>query len=215
MKTNNEQEKKNIDDKKNFNKNKVEEKQKPIDLNAKVNALLADNENFKKIIKEKDEKILNLEKQIENFNTNYKNEINRKAMEAQKLVEEKKKELQDKFDKDVVHIKKFALKDKAVDLLNIISNFDLALSHTPDNEVVANYVQGFKMFSNMFQNYLSSNNITPIIPKVGEEFNSKNMEAIETKEDSNFKTNQIIKVVKNGYMLHDVVIIPSIVIVAK
>lgn len=215
MKTNNEQEKKNIDDKKNFNKNKVEEKQKPIDLNAKVNALLADNENFKKIIKEKDEKILNLEKQIENFNTNYKNEINRKAMEAQKLVEEKKKELQDKFDKDVVHIKKFALKDKAVDLINIISNFDLALSHTPDNEVVANYVQGFKMFSNMFQNYLSSNNITPIIPKVGEEFNSKNMEAIETKEDSNFKTNQIIKVVKNGYMLHDVVIIPSIVIVAK
>lgn len=215
MKNNNEQEKKNVNDKKDLNKNKAEEKQKPVDLNARVNALLVDNENFKKIIQEKDNKILNLEKQIETYNNNYKNEINKKAIEAQKLVEDKIKELQEKFDKDIAHIKKFALKDKAIDLINIISNFDLALSHTPDNEVVANYVQGFKMFSNMFQNYLSSNNIVAIIPKVGEEFNSKNMEAIEIKEDSNFKTNQIIKVVKNGYMLHDVVIIPSVVIVAK
>lgn len=212
---NNEQDKKTINDKKDINKNKADEKQKPVDLNAKVNALLIDNENFKKMIQEKDNKILNLEKQIETYNNNYKNEINKKAAEAQKLVEEKIKELQEKFDKDVAHIKKFALKEKAIDLINIISNFDLALSHTPDNEVVANYVQGFKMFSNMFQNYLSSNNISPIIPKIGEEFNSKNMEAIEIKQDPNFKTNQIIKVVKNGYMLHDVVIIPSVVIVAK
>lgn len=197
----------------NVTNNKQKENQE--DINAKVNKLLIENNQLKKEIENKDTLIKNYEDQINQFNTNYKNEIAKKTNEAQNLVNLKVKEAQEKFEKEIAHIKKFALKDKAIDLINIINNFDLAVSHTPDDPNLANYVQGFRMFVGMFQNYLSSNNISVIEPKLGDEYDHITMEAFETQENNDYKTNQVIKVIKKGYKLHDVVIIPATVVVCK
>ncbi len=184
-------------------------------INSKVNDLLAKNTSLNNEILNKDQRIKELENQIKQFNENYKNEINKKTIEAQKLVESKIKEQQEKFEKEIQHIKKFALKDKAVELINIINNFDVAVSFTPEDPNVANYVQGFRMFSTMFKNYLANNNIIAIEPSIGDNYDPLTMEAFEAEFNPSFKANQIIKVIKKGYKLHDIVIIPASVVVCK
>lgn len=166
-------------------------------------------------LEEKDNQIKLLEAKINEYNNNYLNEINKKTLEAEQILKNKVNEYQQKFESEIAHIKKYALKDKVLDLINVINNFEMALNSSPTDPAVKNYVDGFKMFANMFQNYLSNSGIIAIIPKIGDEYDSKTMDAIDTEVTKQFKTHSVVKVVKKGYKLHDVVILPATVIVAK
>lgn len=180
-----------------------------------TNKLIKEINVLKKTLDEKNEIINNLNKKIEEYNANYLNEINKKSNEAQEILKNKINEYQTKFDKELANIKKYALKDKITDLIDIINNFEVAVNAPVKDPVVNNYVQGFKMFSNMFSNYLLSNNITSIEPKIGDEYDSKIMEAFEVVSNPELKPNCVSKVIKKGYKLHDIVIIPATVVVSK
>lgn len=160
-------------------------------------------------------KIIQLEQQIKDINDSYKNDVLKKASEAQVKLQEKIKEYQTKYENEIINVKKFALKDKAVELINIINNFENAVSMPTNNPEVANYVKGFSMFAGMFKSYLENNNIFEINVTVNNDYDAKTMEAFDTEQNPNFQPNKVIKVVKKGYRLHDIVIVPALVVVSK
>lgn len=166
-------------------------------------------------LENKNIEINNLSKKLEDFNLNYKSDILKKTHEAQATLDLKIKEYQDKFEKDILHIKKYCLKDKMPELIDVISNFESALNSKPSDQVIQNYLKGFEMFLAMLKNYLANNNVSEIPIKVGDKFDEKIMEPLDVEENSSFMTNQVIKVLKPGYFLYDLVIKPAIVIIAK
>lgn len=197
------------------NVNHINNGEVKIQNNKEVERLHREIEELKKIISQNNLRIKELETQLNKFNTDYKNELVAKEKIAQEKIELKIKEYQEKFDKDLAHFKKYALKDKAIDLINIISNFEAAVSSEVKDSAVANYLKGFQMFCSMFKNYLESNNIREIVVNVNDDFNEKIMYAFESKKEENLPPNKVIKVIKKGYMLHDVVLEPAVVIVSK
>lgn len=196
--------------KENKNNNSEIKNQKLVEdkLNKEIKELKATIEKNNLRIKE-------LESQINQFNSNYKKEMDAKEKLAQEKVSQKIKEFQEKFEKDLAHVKKYALKDKALDLINIISNFEAAVSGEVKDPMLANYLKGFQMFCSMFKNYLEDNNIKEIEIKVNDNFDEKTMHAFEVKKEDNVEPNKVLKVVKKGYKLHDVVIAPAVVVVSK
>lgn len=196
--------------------NVVENETKNNDSNNNETELLKEKiDKLEQELSAKNLKIHNLEKQIHEFNANYKNEIIKKSNEAQIKLEEKIKEYQSKYETELLKSKKYALKDKATELINIINNFDNAVNMPTTNPEVQNYVKGFAMFANMFKTYLENNGIFEIKINPNDEFDPKTMEAFDTEKKDNLKPNHVVKVIKKGYKLHDMVIVPALVVVSK
>ena len=118
-------------------------------------------------------------KHIDELNRDFVNIINQKALIAQKQLDAEIKKMQDKFEKDLSEKKKYALTDSLVELLSIISKFDLAISQENTDPKINNFLAGFKMFSTMFKTWLNSIGVQEIIVKVGDKFNPEIMEAID------------------------------------
>lgn len=167
------------------------------------------------LLAEKESKVFQLELEIKILNENYRQEVLKKADKAQRLLDEKIAEYQKKYEQELMHAKKYALKAYALDLIQIINDFETAVSFESSDPKINNFLVGFKMFSKMFQNYLKTNHIIPIMVQVGDCFDPQCMEAVESVAHDTYTQNQIVKVIKSGYYLHDVVLVPTKVIVAK
>ncbi len=172
-------------------------------------------EELKKENRIKQERIENLENQISSLNDSFKSEVIKKAQEAQNKLDQKIKEYQTKYEEEIKHNKKYALKNSAVELLDIISNFDIAVNSKAPNTEIENYLKGFQMFANMFKNFLSQNGIKEIVVNVNDDFNAEIMQAFETEKRNGISPNKVLKIVKKGYKLHDIVIVPVTVIVSQ
>lgn len=194
----------NFDDggKKNKLKNDIKK------LNHLVDSLKNENNN-------KQAKIESLERQINLLNENFKSEVIKKASEAQTKLDEKIKEFQAKYETELKHAKKYALKSSAIELIDIVSNFELAVNSKVTNPEIANYLKGFQMFANMFKNYFQQNGITEIPVNLNDDFNAEVMQAFETQKVPNTQPNKVIKIIKKGYKLHDIVLVPATVIVSE
>lgn len=177
-------------------------------LNFTIQNLTADNQN-------KQLKIESLERQINLLNENFKSEVMKKGTEAQSKLDSKIKEFQDKYESELKHAKKYAMKSSAIELIDIISNFELAVNSNVTNPEIANYLKGFQMFASMFKNYLASNSIHEIQVNVNDDFNASIMQAFETQKSPGVAPNKVLKVVKKGYKLHDIVLVPTTVIVSE
>ena len=177
-------------------------------LNQEIESLKSEN-------KIKQERMQYLEKQIKRLNDTFKNEVIKKAQEAQIKLDEKIKEYQTKYEQEIKHNKKYALKNPAIELIDIISNFDIAVNSKAPSPEIANYLKGFQMFANMFKNFLSQNGINEITVNINDEFNAEIMQAFETEKRNGISSNKVLKIVKKGYKLHDIVIVPVTVIVSE
>lgn len=183
--------------------------------NDKINELQIQILSLKNELENKNNSIKSLENQIENLNNSLVSKVSEKANEAQQRLDEKIAEYQAKFDKEVFEIKKYALKDKIVDLIDIINNFELAVNNSPNNPEIQNYLKGFSMFSNMFKNYLADSGVKEIQINVNDEFDPNTMDPFETVEVKGVKPNLVTKIIKKGYKLHDRVVKHAIVQVSK
>lgn len=132
--------------------------------------------------------------------------VDKKSKEAEKLINEKQKELSDKYKREYDEKLKFFYSKPLSSLVEIISQFEVVLNGITDPSV-AGYLVGFKMFLSQFDSLLSDFCISQIVPKEGDEFDSDIMEASATKviEESELD-NKITSVFRKGYKLHDRVI---------
>lgn len=200
---------------------------KDIDKNEKNTSKLkfSDHPEFKKINLELEEaqetiNLLSIKiNELEDFQKDsqelFKTEIIKKAKLAQEEVNKTAMNLKTKFDIELKSAKKYAIEGQAIDLINIISQFESVISIKSNDEKIQNYLNGFQMFSRMFNSLLNEMGISEISIKIGDEFNEKYMEAIHAIDDKQYQKNTVINIIKKGYKLHDKVILHSQVTVVE
>lgn len=99
-------------------------------------------------------------------------------------------------------------------LLPILDGFHMALQGEAKTEEMKNFLVGFEFIYRNLVNVLESEGVKEISPKIGDEFNPETMQAIDTVEGEG-EPNKVLKVNVKGYMLHERLIRPSVVVVSK
>lgn len=180
-----------------------------IDLEAQLNQAIAE-------IQQRDEALKKANETNKELINGFKSSAIEMENKANALLKQRFDELEAKFKKDLDLAKKYAIKDQALELINIINEFEQAVSFKPTDPKIANWLVGFKMYLTKFNNLLADLNISPITPEIGVEFDANCMECFaDTVKDATKKDNTVIEVIHNGYKLHDIVIKPALVKVIK
>ncbi len=172
-------------------------------------------EKLKSEISSLQKKVNSYEAQIDEINKEYVNKLTEKAKQASLLVEQQTNEIKQKLQAEFTDKQKYALESVAIEIINVTNQFEIALSHTPNDPKVQNYQKGFNMFLTLLKTILNNINVTEIKINVNEEFDPNTMECFEIKNDPNINDNHVIKIIKKGYKLHDRVIVPALVTVSK
>ncbi|MBQ4209370.1 nucleotide exchange factor GrpE [bacterium] len=169
------------------------------------------------IILQQNDNLEKLKKDMNLHNEQFKELIAKKTKEANDQLIKKMKELENKSKNELEHAKKYAIKNQALELINIINQMEIACNFKLNDEKLINYQKGFKLILTMFINLLTKLNITIIKPVIGQEFDGKIMECIEVVSSINppKKDNTIVEIVNNGYKLHDYILKPALVKVYK
>lgn len=149
------------------------------------------------------------------------------ASEVQKLQEQA-----DKFKNEYLYLraefenyKRNAIKERsdtlrygaeriARDLLEIVDNFERALATPVTSDNFSTFKQGVELTGQELKNLLSRNNIVEV-PTEGAAFDPSVHEALSSEPTNDVPPGHISKVFKKAYKLHDKLIRPAQVIVAK
>ena len=100
------------------------------------------------------------------------------------------------------------------ELLPVLDDFDLALDAARKTESYEQLIGGVSAVARKFLGTLSKEGVEPI-PAVGEQFDAEVHEAVMLDEDSEEPDETVTAELRKGYTLHDRVIRPSLVKVAK
>ncbi len=99
-------------------------------------------------------------------------------------------------------------------LLPSLDIFATVLRNEPDNEVLKNYLVGFKFVYQHISEALTSEGLKEVEVKVGDKFDENMMQAIETRYAADLPPNTVVSVHNNTYMFLDRLIRPAQVIVS-
>ena len=121
--------------------------------------------------------------------------------------------LRKSIEKDHYEFIKYRAEGFIAKILSVLDGFSLALNGEVKSEEVKNYLTGFKYIHSNLLKILKDEGVEEIIPKIGDIYNEKNMEVVETIYQDG-EPNRILKVNLNGYMLKDRLIRPAIVLVS-
>lgn len=206
---------KNSEPKKEPKKEKETPETKESKLAKKIIDLEVELGNKNKELQEANSKVNLLKSELEKMAEEYKNLISQAEVKANELIKKKMDENDNKFKANLAEAKKYAIEDKAIELIDIISKFSMAVNHPSDDPKIANWLNGFKMYLTMFNNLLNDLNIKQIEVKVGQEFDANVMECFETVVDQTKPNNTIITILEPGYKLYDHILKPVLVRVVK
>lgn len=182
-----------------------------------VNNLLSELNNLKELNNSLQDKIIKLEEEKATNESAFKMKAEEIAKNAVHKIETIKEEIKVKAKEEIENKSKFAIQKLVENLIGPISNLDIVIESgsNNDNPLITGYVKGFQMILSQIFTTLESNGVKTINPIIGDEYKPEIHEAQEVIESKEFKKDQIIKIVSKGYTLHDRVIKPAIVIVAK
>lgn len=99
------------------------------------------------------------------------------------------------------------------ELLPILDGFHMALQNEATTTEMKNFLIGFQYIYRNLVNVLENEGVKEFAPKIGDEFNADHMQAVETVIDKE-NPNKVVKVITNGYKLHEHLIRPAMVIVS-
>lgn len=99
-------------------------------------------------------------------------------------------------------------------LLSVIDNFDRAMSMEITSDNYKDFVAGIELTSNEFKSQLANMGVTVSDP-INQAFDPIVHEALSSEESSKVKPGYITRVFQKGYSLHDKIIRPAQVVVAK
>ena len=121
-------------------------------------------------------------------------------------------------EQQITDLKKYAIKDFAKDIINVLENFYLIIDNAPEEELLAdeklkNFFEGVKLTHSDLLKLFEKNNIKRIYPK-GEKFDH-NLHQVISQIDSEEESGTVMQVVQSGYMLNDRLIKEAMVVVSK
>lgn len=147
-------------------------------------------------------KIEELQAQIEKLksdNSHWQNEYYRAFADM--------KNLRSRIEKDYKEALKYRSEGFIEALLPTLDSFQSVLQNEPEDPTLKNYLIGFQFVYKNLITVLESEGVSVIAPKIGDTFDSNEMEAYDTIESE--KENIITKIYANGYKLHDKLIRPA------
>ncbi|MCB0407021.1 MAG: nucleotide exchange factor GrpE, partial [Bdellovibrionales bacterium] len=100
------------------------------------------------------------------------------------------------------------------ELLTVLDNFDLALGTKIDSENIVSFKQGMEMTAKEFRSVLTKFGLKEEDP-TGEPFDPNKHEALSSEPTSKVESGHIVSVFKKAYLLHDKLIRPAQVTVAR
>ncbi|PZW00585.1 nucleotide exchange factor GrpE [Metamycoplasma auris] len=199
-------------------------------INAKERSLIEKNQSLcndlnklKNELQLKEAEIKKLNDDIENLKTKaildanvFKQEAINVQKKAQSTINEYKAKISEHQEEQIKEAKLYALQSFLEKLILPLNNFEIAINAAQniDNSVLKNFIVGFNMLYKQVEEVLLSVGLTKIIPSVGEQFDA-NIHQVYELVTSDLEKDTIIEIKNIGYKLHDRVIKPALVIVAK
>ncbi len=158
-------------------------------------------ENLEDKVRELEEKVKKLEQVARASNS--------RAVELQREVEY----LKERYRRDLEEQKKYGYERFALDVLEVLDNFERALEMGKLSSDASSIIQGVEMIYKELKRILEKHHIHEIEVE-GKEFDPYTAEAVETQPTSEAPPNTVIKVIRKGYRLHEKVIRPARVVVS-
>jgi len=118
-------------------------------------------------------------------------------------------------EKEQEELLKFANSVLIAKLLPILDDFERATKTIPDKIHTLTWVEGIFLIYRKLQAILGQEGVTEIEAEAGKEFDPTIHEAVVYEESEEYKEGQIIDILQRGYKLHDRVVRPTLVKVAK
>jgi molecular chaperone GrpE len=117
-------------------------------------------------------------------------------------------------DEERIALQQYSNSHLLIKLLPVVDELALAVNHADESGPSDSWVEGVKLIQRKVTNLLESEGISKIAA-VGVQFDPLEHEAVGTEETTKHPPGHIVEVVRNGYRLHDRVIQPAQVVVAK
>jgi molecular chaperone GrpE len=119
---------------------------------------------------------------------------------------------------EIANARKFANENFARELLTVKDSLDLArnvdLQEAGDG-VVEKMLEGLELTSRQFEATFERFGVAEITPETGEKFDPERHQAMTMQESADVAPNHVLIVVQKGYMLHERLLRPAMVVVAK
>ena len=132
-------------------------------------------------------------------------------LKARAELENSKKRISDQAAID----RKYASQHVIGELIQPVDMLVQIVNMPAPSEDVKNYQIGFQMIANQLADILKNEGLKPIEVKVGEQFDPKFMQALDTVSDDTKDNGVIVSIRQNGYMYKDRILRPTMVIVNK
>lgn len=198
------------------NKNKPDKNNNHVnESNNLNNQLIIENKQLKEQVQVLNTKLEEALSEIKKINSDYVDKIAQKSIKAQKIINQKEQELQEKYalelkDKIARYIQK-----KLSKMLDSINQLSHVLAVEPQNDELKKYLMGFKMILAEFENSLVEMDIATVNVKIGDIFDETIMTAFEVVELPGFSSNTVVEVISPAYKYEDKIIKHAVVKVQK
>lgn len=116
--------------------------------------------------------------------------------------------------RDQERARKFALESIMKDLLQVRDSLERALEITPENATVASLREGEELTHKLLSKVLGDHGLETIDPQ-GEVFNPEWHQAVAMLPSADVPANTVLNVMQKGFRLHERLIRPAMVVVAK
>ena len=117
--------------------------------------------------------------------------------------------------REMEEFRKFANQSLIKEMLSVVDNLELAMNSTNGHKAIdKDLLQGLEMTHKEILKVFEKFKVTPIDAK-GQPFDPTFHEAVMQEETSDSPKNTVINELQRGYMIHDRLLRPSMVVVAK
>ena len=121
---------------------------------------------------------------------------------------------------EMTNARKFALEGFARELLSVKDSLELARAvdleaDSSDNSIAAKVVEGLDLIIQQLESTFGHFSIEEVSPEPGDKLDPEQHQAMTIEETTQFEPNRICRVIQKGYVLHDRLLRPAMVIVAK
>jgi len=122
--------------------------------------------------------------------------------------------LKKRFEKDKADLLRFANESLIKELLPVVDNLERALEHGRELKAPAPLLEGVELVHQAFLAALAKFGVTPLV-SVGQVFDPAYHQAVMQEETREVPDSTVLKELQKGYLLHDRLLRPAMVVVAR
>lgn len=116
--------------------------------------------------------------------------------------------------KEQMDLAKYSSEKLLREILPILDNLERALAHSKETQDVPKLLEGIVLIQKQFLDVLSKFGVT-VLESFGQPFDPYHHQAISQVEEEKAVDNQVIGEIQKGYLLHDRLLRPAMVVVSK